>query len=103
MTHEKTDISIEPATKTGANKPPVWFVFSGMGSQWSGMGRDLMQFEVFENSIKKSALCLSQHGIDLYDIIMNANDETFDNVLNSFVSIAAVQVNIAKLDLYILF
>lgn len=73
-------------------KKPIWFVFSGMGSQWAGMGKDLMQLEPFEKGIRKCAEALEPEGINLYDIIMSTDESTFDKVLNSFISIAAVQV-----------
>lgn len=88
---DKLELNVEQVP--AGEKPPVWYVFSGMGSQWSGMGRDMMKFEVFEKSILKSAEFLTPHGIDLIDTIVNGTDETFDNVLKSFVSIAAVQVS----------
>lgn len=63
-----------------------------MGSQWTGMGRDLLALPTFKDSIEKSANTLSTLGLDLY-AIFNSNDKTvFDNVLNSFVGIAAIQV-----------
>lgn len=71
---------------------PIAFVYSGMGSQWPGMAKDLMQLECFKNSIKRCADALKPHGVNLEDIIINGSDATFDNVLNSFVSIAAMQV-----------
>lgn len=70
----------------------MWFVFSGMGSQWPGMAKDLMRLDQFKNSIKKCSDALKPHGVNLEDIIVNGDESTFDNVLNSFVSIAAVQV-----------
>jgi len=93
-TAEKTDLEIDQVT---GEKPPVWFVFSGMGSQWSGMGKDLMQFPIFEASIKKSQQVLKPHNFDLIDVVLNGTDETFDNVLNAFVSIAAIQVALVDL------
>lgn len=71
---------------------PIWYVFAGMGSQWPGMAKDLMKIEAFQNSINKSAAALKPHGINLENIIVNGTEATFENVLNSFVSIAAVQV-----------
>jgi len=63
-----------------------------MGSQWTGMGRDLLALPPFKDSIEKSANTLNTLGLDLY-AIFNSNDKTvFDNVLNSFVGIAAIQV-----------
>ncbi|XP_022830419.1 fatty acid synthase [Spodoptera litura] len=71
---------------------PVWFVFSGMGSQWPGMAKALMQLPVFAASITRSAAALRPHSIDLVNIITEAPAEAFNDVINSFVSIAAVQV-----------
>lgn len=88
---DKLDLDVQQVPS--AEKPPVWYVFSGMGSQWSGMAKEMMKFEVFEKSIMRSAEVLAPHGIDLVETIVNGTDEVFDNVLKSFVSIAAVQVN----------
>lgn len=74
------------------NKRPVWFVYSGMGSQWNGMGRDLMQLPVFAESINKSAATLKERGVDLMKILLDDDKTIFDNILHSFVGIAAVQV-----------
>lgn len=63
-----------------------------MGSQWTGMGRDLLALPPFRESIEKSANTLKTLGLDLY-AILNSNEKTvFDDVLNSFVGIAAIQV-----------
>lgn len=106
-------------------KRPIWFVFSGMGSQWPGMGmsrnfstiikkkktiywlnnsknnefyrssligESLMKFPIFAKAIQKCDAVLKPRGVDIVDIITNKNKKTFDNILNSFVGIAAVQV-----------
>ncbi|XP_039306266.1 fatty acid synthase-like [Solenopsis invicta] len=72
-------------------KRPIWFVFSGMGTQWPGMGHRLFGIETFQRSLRRCADALAPFGIDLMNITMNATDETLD-VINSFVSIAAMQV-----------
>lgn len=73
-------------------KRPTWFVFSGMGTQWHGMGRDMMVFDVFRDSIMKSDAVLSTYGVSLYDLIMTAEESVFENTVNSFICIAAIQV-----------
>jgi fatty acid synthase, animal type len=32
---------------------PLWFVYSGMGSQWAGMGTQLMRIPVFAAAIER--------------------------------------------------
>ncbi|XP_032662832.1 fatty acid synthase-like [Odontomachus brunneus] len=76
---------------------PIWFVFSGMGSQWPGMGIDLLKFPVFAEAVKKCDDVLRPRGIDIYNILTNKDKSTFDNILNSFVGIAAVQIGLVDL------
>lgn len=63
-----------------------------MGSQWNGMGRDLMQLPIFAESIHKSAAILKERGVDLMRILTDDDNTIFENILHSFVGIAAVQV-----------
>ncbi|OAD57941.1 Fatty acid synthase [Eufriesea mexicana] len=78
-------------------KKPIWFVFSGMGSQWTGMGEALMKFPIFVKAIQKCDAVLKPYGINIIDIITSKNKKTFDNILNSFVGIAAIQVGLVDL------
>ncbi|KAJ0178566.1 hypothetical protein K1T71_006389 [Dendrolimus kikuchii] len=71
---------------------PIWFVFSGMGSQWAGMACALMRLPAFAASVHRSAAALRPHGVDLLHVLTEAPSVTFDDVVASFVSIAAVQV-----------
>lgn len=73
-------------------KRPIWYIYSGMGSQWASMAKDMMHVEVFNNSIHRCAEALRPEGIDLIDILTKSDEARFDNILNSFISIAAVQV-----------
>jgi len=73
-------------------KRQVWFIFSGMGSQWQGMGTDLMKLPVFTDAINKCDMILKPRGVDIKNILTSQNPKIFDNILNSFVGIAAVQV-----------
>ena len=65
-----------------------------MGSQWSGMGKAMMKIEVFRNSIMKSDAILKPHGVNLYDILMKQEEDALKSVVNSFVCITSIQVNI---------
>lgn len=78
-------------------KRPVWFVFSGMGSQWSGMGASLMRIPVFAAAIKKCDKVLRPRGVDIEKIICENDPKMFDNILHSFVGIAAIQIGLVDI------
>ncbi|XP_065204299.1 fatty acid synthase-like isoform X2 [Planococcus citri] len=73
-------------------KRPIWFVFSGMGSQWTTMGQSLMKIPIFAESIRKSHHILKSKGVDLMKIVTENDPLMFKNILNSFVGIAAIQI-----------
>lgn len=71
---------------------PIWFVFSGMGCQWPGMGRSLMQIPVFARAIEECHQALKMKNIDVIRIITEENPLVFENVLHTFVGLTAMQV-----------
>ncbi|XP_052125524.1 fatty acid synthase-like [Frankliniella occidentalis] len=73
-------------------KRPVWFVYSGMGSQWAGMGTALMKIPVFAETIDRLHAVLEPRGMDLKAILTETGPTAFDNILKSFVGITACQV-----------
>ncbi|KPJ07769.1 Fatty acid synthase [Papilio machaon] len=73
---------------------PLWFVYSGMGSQWAGMGTQLMRIPIFAAAIERCRRVLEPLGVNIVDIITNPDKTTFDHILNSFVGIAAVQIGL---------
>ena len=74
------------------SKRPVWFIFTGMGSQWPRMGKSLLKLPIFSAAIEKCHRILEPHGVDLINVITSGNPRLFDNILNCFVGIAACQV-----------
>ncbi|XP_017858729.1 PREDICTED: fatty acid synthase [Drosophila arizonae] len=79
------------------DKRPIWFVYSGMGSQWASMAKDLMEIDVFAKTIQRCADVLKPEGVDLIDVLTRSTDKSFENILNSFISIAAMQVALTDL------
>lgn len=63
-----------------------------MGSQWVKMATDLMEIPVFAEAIYKCHKVLEPKGIDLVNIVTADDEQMFDNILHSFVGIAAIQV-----------
>jgi len=63
-----------------------------MGSQWLGMGTQLLRIPIFAKAIEKCDTVLRPFGIDIVNIITSLDPTLFDNILNSFVGISAIQV-----------
>lgn len=80
----------------GLKRPVVW-VFSGMGSQWTEMGASLMEIPMFRSSIENCHKVLKPYGLDLISIITTNDKNMFDNILHSFVGIAAIQIAICDI------
>ncbi|KAI4502501.1 hypothetical protein M0802_002413 [Mischocyttarus mexicanus] len=78
-------------------KMPIWFVFSGLGSEWSGVGQALMEFTVFAKAIEKCDAVLKPRKLNIYDILTKSNNKVYDNVLHSSVGIAAIQIGLVDL------
>lgn len=78
-------------------KRPIVWLFTGMGSQWTGMATSLMQIDLFRESIQQCHEILKPYGIDLISIVTSTDEKTFDNIVNSFVGIAAIQIAIVNI------
>ncbi|CAG9858327.1 unnamed protein product [Phyllotreta striolata] len=75
-----------------AGKRPVWFVYGGLGAQWNGMGRDLLNIEVFQKSIKRCAAALKTYEIDLLQILTSDDPTIFDDITNCICAIVALEI-----------
>jgi fatty acid synthase len=75
-----------------SSEKEIWFVFSGMGSQWSGMAKQLLPIPLFRKTIEELNGCID---LDLFHLL--EKEDNFDDVVNSFVSIAAIQVALIDL------
>ena len=51
-----------------------------------------MVIDSFRQSIKQSDMVLQPYGVKLYEMLMKGDENTFEDTLNSFVGIAAIQV-----------
>uniref|UniRef100_A0A7N9B0T0 Fatty acid synthase n=1 Tax=Mastacembelus armatus TaxID=205130 RepID=A0A7N9B0T0_9TELE len=80
-----------------ASARPLWYICSGMGTQWAGMGRSLMQLPEFRESILRSDSALKETGLVVSRLLMEADDATFEDTVHAFVGLAAIQI--AQIDL----
>ena len=59
------------------------------------MGKEMMSIPRFKKSIRKSDAVLRPYGVELYKLLTEGSDDDFNDTLNSFVGIAAIQVNLS--------
>ncbi|XP_037872512.2 fatty acid synthase [Bombyx mori] len=94
---QKTICLKERAEYFDDRKRPLWFVYSGMGSQWPTMGSQLMRIPIFVASIERCRKVLEPKGVDIVHILTSPDKAIFDNILHSFVGIAAVQIGLTDI------
>ncbi|KAJ8686146.1 hypothetical protein QAD02_021940 [Eretmocerus hayati] len=75
-------------------KREIWWIYSGMGSQWVGMGEALLRLPIFEAAIRKCDAVLRPRGFNIFKIITEKDPKMFDQIINSFIGIAAVQIGL---------
>ncbi|GBP94827.1 Fatty acid synthase [Eumeta japonica] len=76
---------------------PLCFVYSGMGSQWATMGTELLRLPIFAAAIERCHQVLEPRGVNLMRILTDSDSSIFDNILHSFVGIAAVQIGLTDI------
>ncbi|XP_074080916.1 fatty acid synthase [Macrotis lagotis] len=76
---------------------PLWFICSGMGTQWRGMGLSLMRLDIFRNSILRSDEAVKEYGLKVSDLLLSTDETTFDDIVHAFVSLTAIQI--AQIDM----
>lgn len=73
-------------------RPVVW-MFSGLGCQWTGMGKSMMQFRPFYDTILKCHNIMQRHSVDLISMITATDDvHALDDISSSLVAITAIQL-----------
>lgn len=70
----------------------VAWIFTGMGCQWIGMGKSLMQIRPFYESIQKCHRILKKFAVDLISIITTDDPHVYDKILCSCVGITCIQI-----------
>ena len=58
----KTQLATLPKPTRSSKPPTMFFAFTGQGAQWYAMGRELMAYEVYENSVLKADSYLKSIG-----------------------------------------
>ncbi|NXO90855.1 FAS synthase, partial [Certhia brachydactyla] len=92
-----TESDIKEVQQVQASGRPLWYICSGMGTQWKGMGLSLMKLDLFHQSILRSDEALKNTGLKVSDLLLQANENTFDDTVHAFVGLAAIQARLKGL------
>ncbi|XP_075072878.1 fatty acid synthase [Mixophyes fleayi] len=92
-----TESDIKEIQQTQASGRPLWYICSGMGTQWKGMGHSLMNLDAFRESILRSDEALKGTGLKVSELLLHADDSTFEDTVHAFVGLAAIQI--AQIDM----
>lgn len=76
---------------------PIWFVYSGIGSQWTTMGKDLLKIKLFKDTFDRCATSLKAYDFDLYHVVTSEDPSIFHDIMNCYVGINAIQIALTEL------
>ncbi|XP_052788743.1 fatty acid synthase-like [Mya arenaria] len=79
-----------------SRKNDVWLIFTGMGCQWNGMGKQLVSIDMVFESLKTSDEILKKEGFSLIETLTDENT-AIDTPTKSFVCILAIQIALYSL------
>lgn len=70
------------------------YIFTGMGSDWPGMGKDLMTVPNFHATIARchEHIANTDPEIDLLDLMVNSSRKKLDKTMAKFVTNTSIQV-----------
>ncbi|NWU85061.1 FAS synthase, partial [Onychorhynchus coronatus] len=89
-----TESDVKEVQQVQSSGRPLWFICSGMGTQWKGMGLSLMKLDLFRQSILRSDEALKNTGLKVSDLLLQADENTFDDTVHAFVGLAAIQARL---------
>ncbi|NWS73173.1 FAS synthase, partial [Crotophaga sulcirostris] len=92
-----TESDIKEVERVHSSGRPLWYICSGMGTQWKGMGLSLMKLDLFRQSILRSDEALKDTGLKVSDLLLKEDENTFDDTVHAFVGLAAIQI--AQIDI----
>ncbi|KAG5674222.1 hypothetical protein PVAND_004202 [Polypedilum vanderplanki] len=75
----------------------IVFIFGGMGTQWHGMGRELIKIPLFAESIEITHEILLKKGINLKEILYAIDENIFDRILETALCFIAIQIGLTDI------
>ena len=75
----------------------MWFIFDGMGSQWSGIGKDLLKYDIFSDTVRR---CYEALPPDVNNLIIDSQSEMAESsnlVVDEIAAVCAVSIGLVEL------
>ena len=79
---------------TDKTQRPIWFLFPGLGGQWSGMAKALMPIKIFADKIDECHEILKPFGIDLKHLLLSEGKNTMSTMTNKFCGTTALEIGL---------
>jgi fatty acid synthase len=70
----------------------IWFLFPGLGGQWTAMAKALMPIDVFAEKIEESAQILKPYNIDLKYLLLSDDKNAMSTMTNKFITTTVMQI-----------
>ena len=71
---------------------PIWFLFPGLGGQWTAMAKALMPIEIFAHKVEECHQILSEFGIDLKNLILSEDKSLMSSMTAKFCATTAIEI-----------
>ena len=71
---------------------PVWFLFPGLGGQWTGMAKALMPISIFREKIEECHQILEPFGVDLKNLLLSDDKDSMATMTNKFCATTAIEI-----------
>ena len=70
----------------------IWFLFPGLGCQWTGMAKALMPIKIFADKVEECHQFLVKHGIDLKHLLLSDDKTSMSTMTNKFCATTAIEI-----------
>lgn len=82
--------------RPAGTRPPIWFIFPGMGSQWPAMGGEAMAIPTFKATIEACAAALADTDIDVAALVAGEDPQALNRPCATQVAIVATQLAVVE-------
>ncbi|XP_078491747.1 fatty acid synthase-like isoform X2 [Ciona intestinalis] len=76
------------------NQREIWFICSGMGSQWKGMGISLLKIPVFSQTIDACTEALKGYNFNVKEFLLNTDSPVYEYIHTTMAAITAIQIGL---------